>query len=378
MTESTRTTGLRLGGSYLPVLDRARIYCCGITPYDVTHLGHAATFVWVDVLTRVLGSLGVTTQLCRNVTDVDDVLFAAAERSGSAFDAFASVQQFRFDQDMTALGVREPQFAPRARRNVGQVVRLATGLLESGAAYLREGSVYFRGTDTAAATGLSRDDAEARAAEYGARLDDPAKDDKLDVAVWRRSAAGEPGWPSPWGTGRPGWHAECAAMSLSVLGPAIDVLSGGADLRYPHHAYQVAMAEAVTGVRPHARAIFEVGVVCMDGAKMAKSTGNLVLVSDILAAHPAAALRLCLLDRPWARPWDYATAELDAATARLERLYRVAGRGVSAADASQAAASAAIIAALRDDLDVPAALAIAEDAGGAAARSLIATLGLSE
>ncbi len=378
MTETTTTTGLRLGGSYLPVLDRARIYCCGITPYDVTHLGHAATFVWVDVLTRVLGSVGVTTQLCRNVTDVDDVLFAAAERSGSAFDAFASVQQFRFDQDMTALGVREPQFAPRARRNVGQVVRLATGLLESGAAYLREGSVYFRGKDTAAATGLSRDDAESLAAEYGARLDDLAKDDKLDVAVWRRSAAGEPGWPSPWGTGRPGWHAECAAMSLSVLGPAIDVLSGGADLRYPHHAYQVAMAEAVTGVRPHARAIFEVGVVCMDGAKMAKSTGNLVLVSDVLAAHPAAALRLCLLDRPWALPWDYATAELDAATARLERLYRVAGRGVSAADASQAAASAAIIAALRDDLDVPAALAIAEDAGGAAARSLIATLGLSE
>ncbi len=378
MTESTTTTGLRLGGGYLPVLDRARIYCCGITPYDVTHLGHAATFVWVDVLTRVLGSLGVTTQLCRNVTDVDDVLFAAAERSGSAFDSFASVQQFRFDQDMTALGVREPQFAPRARRNVAQVVRLAAALLESGAAYLRDGSVYFRGAGTVAAAGLSRDEAEALAAEYGAQLDDPAKDDKLDVAVWRRSAGGEPGWPSPWGSGRPGWHAECAAMSLSVLGPAIDVLSGGADLRYPHHAYQVAMAQAVTGVRPHARSIFEVGVVCMDGAKMAKSTGNLVLVSDILATHPAAALRLCLLDRPWAQPWDYATAELDAATARLERLYQAAGRGGLAAGASHAAAAAAIIAALRDDLDVPTALAIAEDAGGAAARSLIATLGLTE
>ena len=378
MTESTTTTGLRLGGGYLPVLDRARIYCCGITPYDVTHLGHAATFVWVDVLTRVLGSLGVTTQLCRNVTDVDDVLFAAAERSGSAFDAFASVQQFRFDQDMTALGVREPQFAPRARRNVGQVVRLAAALLESGAGYLRDGSVYFRGADTAAAAGLSRDDAEALAAEYGAQLDDRAKDDKLDVAVWRRSAGGEPGWASPWASGRPGWHAECAAMSLSVLGPAIDVLSGGADLRYPHHAYQVAMAQAVTGVRPHARAIFEVGVVCMGGAKMAKSTGNLVLVSDVLATHPAAALRLCLLDRPWAQPWDYATAALDAATARLERLYQAAGRGGLAAGASQGAAAAAITAALRDDLDVPTALAIAEDAGGAAARSLIATLGLTE
>jgi len=380
MTENAMRTGLRLNGSYLPVLDRVRVYCCGITPYDVTHLGHAATFVWVDVLTRVLGSVGVTAQLCRNVTDVDDVLFAAAERSGSAYDAFASVQQFRFDQDMTALGVREPQFAPRARRNVGQVIRLAAALLESGAAYLRDGSVYFRGAGTAGPAGLSRDDAEALANEYGARLDDPAKDDKLDVAVWRRSAGDEPGWPSPWGTGRPGWHAECAAMSLSVLGPAVDVLSGGADLGYPHHAYQAAMAQALTGVRPYARAIFEVGVVSLDGAKMAKSTGNLVLVGDVLADHPAAALRLCLLDRPWAKGWDYATAELDRATERLERLYRAAGRnaGASAQDASQAAAATAIGAALCDDLNVPTALVIAEEVGGGAARSLIATLGLSE
>lgn len=380
MTESATTTGLRIGGRYLPMLDRARVYCCGITPYDVTHLGHAATFVWVDVLTRVLGMIGVNAQLCRNVTDVDDVLFAAAEHSGSAYDAFASVQQFRFDQDMTALGVREPQFAPRARRNVGQVIRLAAALLESNAAYLGDGSVYFRGADTADAAGLSRDEAESLAAEYGARLEDPAKDDKLDVAVWRRSAAGEPGWPSPWGRGRPGWHAECAAMSLSVLGLAVDVLCGGADLRYPHHAYQVAMAQAVTRVTPYARATFEVGVVSLDGAKMAKSTGNLVLVSDVLADHPAAALRLCLLDRPWAQGWDYATAELDAATARLERLYRAAGRSAGPApqDASQAAASAEISAALCNDLDVPRALAVAEESGGAAARSLIATLGLTD
>jgi cysteinyl-tRNA synthetase len=259
-------------------------------------------------------------------------------------------------------------------------MRLAAALVDSGAAYLRDGSVYFRGADTAAAAGLRRDDAEALAAEYGARLDDPAKDDKLDVAVWRRSEPGEPGWPSPWGTGRPGWHAECAAMSLSVLGLAVDVLCGGADLRYPHHAYQVAMAQAVTGVRPFARARLSVGVVSLDGAKMAKSTGNLVLVSDVLADHPAAALRLCLLDRPWAQGWDYETAQLDAATARLERLYRAAGRnaGASAQDASQAVASAAISAALCDELDVPRALRIAEEAGGAAARSLIATLGLSE
>ena len=375
MTENL--TGLRLGGRYLPLLDRARIYCCGITPYDVTHLGHAATFVWVDVLTRVLGSIGCQAQLCRNVTDVDDVLFEAAERSGSAFDAFASVQQFRFDQDMSALGVREPQFAPRARRNVSQVIRLADGLLQLGAAYLRDGSVFFRGEAVASDAGLNRDEAEALAAEYGARLDDPAKDDKLDVAVWRSSATDEPGWPSPWGNGRPGWHAECAAMSLSVLGSAVDVLSGGADLRFPHHAYQIAMAQAITQVRPYARVRFGVGVVSLDGAKMAKSTGNLVLVSDVLADHSAAALRLCLVDRPWARGWDYSVAELDAATARLERLYLAAARR-SALESSQAAAAAEISAALCDDLDVRRALDIAEEAGGMAARSLIATLGLSE
>jgi cysteinyl-tRNA synthetase len=361
-----KNTGLRLAGHDLPVLDRARIYCCGITPYDVTHLGHAATFVWTDVLTRVLGSLGVDAQLCRNVTDVDDVLFEAAERSGSAFDAFASVQQFRFDQDMTALGVREPKFAPRARRNIRQVIRLAEALLDSGAAYLRDGTVYFRGAQTAEEAGLSREEATELAAEYGARLTDPAKDDPLDVAIWRSSDDGEPGWPSPWGTGRPGWHAECAAMSLSVLGLAVDVLCGGADLQFPHHTYQIAMAQAVTGVKPF-------GVVSLGGAKMAKSTGNLVLVSDVLADHPPAALRLCLLDRPWSAGWDYSVVELDAATAKLERLYLAAGRR-----SDQDAASAAITDALLDDLDVSGALRIAEEAGGVAARSLIATLGLSE
>jgi cysteinyl-tRNA synthetase len=377
VTGGAGAAGLRLGGVNLRLLDRARIYCCGITPYDVTHLGHAATFVWTDVLTRVLGSAGVAASLCRNVTDVDDVLFAAARRSGSEYDEFASVQQFRFETDMTELGVRPPEYAPRARRYVGQVIRLAQGLLEADAAYQRDGSVYFRGGPAVAASRLERDAALALAAEYGARLDDPAKEDELDAAVWRRSLPGEPGWPSPWGTGRPGWHAECAAMSVSLLGSAVDVQCGGADLRFPHHAYQAAMAEAVTGVRPYARSTFEVGLVRRDGAKMAKSTGNLVLVSDVLAEHPAAALRLCLIDRSWARDWDYEPAELIAATQRLERLYQAAGRPGAGLD-GQRAAQTAIGAALRADLNVPAALAIAEEAGGAVARGLIALLGLAE
>jgi cysteinyl-tRNA synthetase len=374
MSEWKIPAGLRLGSRSLPLVDRARVYACGITPYDVTHLGHAATFVWVDVLTRIMTAMGVDPQLCRNVTDVDDVLLAAAERAGSHFDAFASVQQFHFDQDMIALNVAAPQFAPRARRYIDQVIRLAAALVQADAAYLRDGSVYFRGAGTAERAGLSRPQALRLAAEYGDQPDDPAKDDALDVAIWRASAGAEPGWPSPWSSGRPGWHAECAAMSLSVLGPAIDVHCGGADLVFPHHAYQAAMMEALTGVTPYSRAHFLVGVVRVNGAKMAKSTGNLVLVSDVLRDHPAAALRLCLLDRPWADSWDYATADLESATARLERLYQAAGRNAGRPQT----AAAQITETLHDNLDVPTAIAIAEEAGGAAARSLIAVLGLSE
>lgn len=374
MSEWKIPAALRIGGTRLPLVDSARIYACGITPYDVTHLGHASTFVWVDVLSRVMSSSGAEPRLCRNVTDVDDVLLAAAERAGSHFDSFASVQQFRFDQDMKALNVGAPQFAPRARRHIGQVVRLAAALLEAGAAYQRDGSIYFRGAGTAARAGISRDLALQLAAEYGDHPDDPAKDDSLDPAIWRASAGAGPGWASPWGMGRPGWHAECAAMSLSVLGPAVDVHCGGADLRFPHHACQAAMAEAVTGVTPYARAQFLVGVVRVNGEKMAKSTGNLVLVCDVLRNYPAAALRLCLIDRPWERSWDYEGQELESASDRLDRLYQAAGRS----SGSQESAVVKITEALHDNLDVPAALAIAEDAGGAAARSLIALLGLSE
>jgi cysteinyl-tRNA synthetase len=374
MSEWNMPASLRLGGTRLSLVDTARVYSCGITPYDVTHLGHAAAFVWVDVLSRVMRSTGVEPQLCRNVTDVDDVLLAAAERAGSHFDSFASVQQFRFDQDMKALNVAAPQFAPRARRHIGQVIRLAAALLEAGSAYQRGGSVYFRGGATPDRAGISRDRALQLAAEYGDQPGDPAKDDALDVAVWRSSTDAEPGWSSPWGPGRPGWHAECAAMSLSVFGPAVDVHCGGADLRFPHHACQAAMAEAVTGVTPYARARFLVGVVQVNGAKMAKSTGNLVLVGDVLRSYPAAALRLCLIDRPWAQSWEYEAQQLDVASARLDRLYQAAGRS----GGSQEPAAMKIAEVLRDDLDVPAALAIAEEAGGAAARSLIAVLGLSE
>ncbi|MDL5156272.1 class I tRNA ligase family protein [Actinomycetospora termitidis] len=358
------TPTLALAGEPLPLVGHARAYVCGITPYDTTHLGHASTFVWADVATRVLRRTGVSVEVCRNVTDVDDVLDAAAERAGSRFDSFAAVGQFRFDRDMAALGVRPPAHEPRAHNHVDDTVRLAAGLLARGVAYERDGEVLLR----ASAVGITDvpDDASSQVPP-SARADDPA-----DPTIWRPAQPGEAAWPSPWGDGRPGWHAECAAMALSVLGPSVDLHVGGADLRHPHHTGMAAMAEAMTGVRPFARARLHVGTVRVDGAKMAKSAGNLVLVSDLLESWPAAAVRLLVLDRPWAQAWDVSPDDVAAAADRLERLFSAAGRHVDGE-----AAADAVLAALLDDLDVPAALALAESEGGEAARLALSVLGLT-
>jgi cysteinyl-tRNA synthetase len=364
-----------LKGTVVPLVGRARVYACGITPYDVTHLGHAAAFVWIDTLGRVLQSTGADVTVCRNVTDVDDVLLAAAGRAGSPYDRFAAIQQFRFDQDMAALGVRAPGVQPRAHAHIGQVIALAAGLLARGAAYERDGQVYFRGAAVAGRP-ADRDEALRLAEEYGDRPADPARDDPFDVPVWQSSRAGEPAWASPWGPGRPGWHSECAAMAVDTFGPTVDVQAGGGDLRFPHHAYQAAMAEALSGVLPFARTRLQVGVVHTAGQKMAKSAGNLVLVSDLLGRYPAAALRLLILDRRWDQDWEYDPAALDAAAGRLERLESAAGRTARMTPGRDGAGVDAARRALASDLDVPAALAIAEETGGQAARDLGSVLGL--
>jgi len=384
MTQLLASAGapvVTLGGTAVPLVGRARVYACGITPYDVTHLGHAATFVWIDTLARVLHGAGTEVTMCRNVTDVDDVLLAAAGRAGSPYDRFAAIQQFHFDRDMAALGVRAPALQPRAHAHVGQVIALALGLLAKGAAYQRAGQVYFRGDSVPRQAVPDRKvpDREAAlrlAAEYGDRPGDPAKDDPFDVTVWQSSHDDEPAWASPWGPGRPGWHSECAAMALDAFGPTVDVQAGGGDLRFPHHAYQAAMAEALSGVTPFARTQLHVGVVSARSTKMAKSTGNLVLVSDLLRDYPAAALRLLILDRRWDQDWEYHPARLAAAASRLERLGAAAGRRTATVPGSDAAGLAAVQAALASDLDVPAALEIAEESGGQAARVLGSVLGL--
>ena len=362
---------LTLAGSALPLVGSMRIYTCGITPYDVTHLGHAATFVWADLAACLARHLGVTPVTCRNVTDVDDVLTAAARSRGWAYDEFALTQEFLFDRDMKALNVSRPDHTPHARSHVQHVVQLAAALVRSDAGYERDGHVFFRGGALPGAHGISAEEALRLSAEFGDQEDD-GRESPYDVPVWRPSPDDAPAWPSPWGWGRPGWHAECAAMAWATFGSSVDVLVGGEELTYPHHAYQGAMVEAATGVTPFARRQVHVGSVLHDGTKMAKSTGNLVLVGDLLERAPGAAVRLMLLNRHWSEAWEYLPADLDDAADHLERLFAASGRPGSEAGRLE------VLRALAADLDVPRAVAIAEEAGGAAARTLLRVLKLDE
>jgi cysteinyl-tRNA synthetase len=373
---SPRLTGppmrLRLGGELLPMVGHVRMYVCGITPYDVTHLGHATTYVWADAAERILRWHGHSVTVARNITDVDEVLFAEARRRGESYTMLATLQRAAFEGTMATLQVRQPDLAPSAAQHIGHVIQLATALLDKDAAYERNGTVYARTAHAPAQVGIDRASALALAEEYHDHPDDPDKDDPLDVVVWQASSPDDDvSWPSPWGDGRPGWHAECAAMVLALFGAGVDIHCGGGDLAYPHHACESALAEGATGVTPFARSWLRAGIVSVNGAKMAKSTGNLVLVENLLREHSAGAIRLLLLNRPWAQPWEYSPAALDAAEATLEQLY------AAAAAPGMAPGAAAVPAALLDDLDVPRAVSIALEDGGQAARTLIEILALT-
>ncbi len=363
---------LRIGDKELRIIGRARIYVCGITPYDTTHLGHAATYTWLDTAARVLHADGLGVDVCRNITDIDDDILREANKRGVDYRVLGTEQTYRFEEDMRSLGVHTPTYEPRSRDFIEEVVGLAHGLLDLGAAYERNGTVFFKAANVEAYLGdLSRDDALALAAQHGGTPDDPAKDDPLDVPLWQAAAAGEPSWPSPWGDGRPGWHAECTAMAMSLLGTSIDIHGGGGDLAFPHHAYETAQAEALSGVAPFVRAWMHVGTVRYDGEKMSKSLGNLVYVEDLLERWEPAAIRLCLLSRPWFEDWDFAEPALEAASAELEKIWAAGAR-----TSTQMSGEDAAIAALHDNLDVVGALDIATEAGGAVTRKIGSILGL--
>ena len=337
------------------------MYVCGITPYDATHLGHAATYLAFDLIHRIWLDTGHQVNHVQNVTDVDDPLFERAARDDVDWRELATQQVRLFGEDMAALRVLPPRHYVPATEAIPEVIELVEKMLASGAGYVVDGEhpdVYFHADATRQfgyESGYDRELMLELSAERGGDPDRPGKIDRLDALLWRSARPGEPSWPSPFGPGRPGWHVECSAIALSRIGSGLDIQGGGSDLIFPHHEFSAAHAESVTDERRFARNYVHAGMIGWEGEKMSKSRGNLVLVSELRrdGVDPAA-IRLGLLAGHYRQDRFWDARILDDAEARLHR-WRTAvalPAGPSADDAV-----ARLRRYLADDLDTPKALA---------------------
>jgi L-cysteine:1D-myo-inositol 2-amino-2-deoxy-alpha-D-glucopyranoside ligase len=305
----------------------ARLYVCGITPYDATHIGHAATYVAFDLIHRVWRDAGHDVQYVQNVTDVDDPLLERAAALGVDWQELAERETALFREDMTALGVIPPVHYIGAVESIPWVVRAIKELRARGAAYDVDGDVYFSVNADPHFGEIAQLDQPAMlalATERGGDPERPGKKDPLDCLLWRAARPGEPSWDpgadSGLGPGRPGWHLECTAIALEELGMGFDVQGGGSDLVFPHHEMGASEAHVLTGQWPYARFFVHTGMVGFDGEKMSKSRGNLVFVSALRAAGvDPMAIRLALIAHHYRGDWEWTSADLDTATARLAR-----------------------------------------------------------
>jgi L-cysteine:1D-myo-inositol 2-amino-2-deoxy-alpha-D-glucopyranoside ligase len=340
---------------------KATMYVCGITPYDATHLGHAATYLTFDLVNRVWLDLGHDVHYVQNVTDVDDPLFERAERDGVDWRDLADREVALFREDMAALRVLPPREYVAASEAIPEVVELVEKLLASGAAYTLDDEypdVYFRADATLQFGYESGYDRETMLRLFEQRGGDPhrpGKTDELDAVLWRTARPSEPSWPAPFGPGRPGWHIECAAIALSRIGSGLDIQGGGSDLIFPHHEFTAAHAECVRGERRFARHYVHAGMIGYDGHKMSKSRGNLVLVSALRGQGvDASAIRLGLLAGHYRADRFWSPQVLDQAIARLHR-WRTAAALPAGPDATDVVAR--VRGYLADDLDTPKAIA---------------------
>jgi L-cysteine:1D-myo-inositol 2-amino-2-deoxy-alpha-D-glucopyranoside ligase len=349
-----------------PEAGTARLYVCGITPYDATHLGHAFTYVTFDLVNRQWRDLGRDVRYTQNVTDVDDPLLERAAATGAAWEDLAAREIDLFRDDMAALRVLPPDHYLGVVESLDRVTALIERLAAAGAVYQVDDPEYPDWYCTnrldPAFGALSHLDPVTMAATFAERGGDPArpgKRDPLDALVWRLARPGEPSWASALGRGRPGWHVECVALGLDTLGGTFDLQGGGQDLVFPHHEMCAAQAWTATG-QPLARCYAHTGMVGLAGEKMSKSLGNLVFVSQLRqqGADPMA-IRLALLAHHYRDGWDWTERDLEDATARLAR-WRAAFAGAAPAGRPPVSAEAtlhAVRAGLRDDLHTDRALA---------------------
>jgi L-cysteine:1D-myo-inositol 2-amino-2-deoxy-alpha-D-glucopyranoside ligase len=341
-----------------------RMYVCGITPYDSTHLGHAATFLTYDLLIRRLEDLGHEVRMVRNITDVDDSILPKARELGVPYLELAAAETARFQGDMSALELRPPVAEPRATESVPRIIDLVAELLESGNAYTNAGTVYFdisRFPRFGTLSHCSHEEMLELARERGGNPDDPNRRHPLDFVLWQPSAPDEPVWNAPFGAGRPGWHIECSAMIMHEHGATVDLHGGGTDLIFPHHECEIAQSESITG-QPLARHWMHSAMVSYEGEKMSKSLGNLVFVSDLLKTTDPRAIRLALMRHHYRSGFAWYDTDLDEAVALLHRLLAAAERpdGPDPAPFAQRVRDA-----IDDDLDSPRALEALDDLASA-------------
>ncbi len=331
------------------------IYVCGITAYDLCHVGHARSAIVFDVMTRYLGYRGWEVTYVKNFTDVDDKIIDKARRENTGIEAVAERYIREHDRDMELLGVAPPTFAPRATENIEGMIRLVAILLEKGLAYPMDGDIYYsveRFPGYGRLSGRKLEDMLA-----GARIDiNDRKRNPLDFTLWKASREGDPWWESPWGRGRPGWHLECSVMSQRYLGDTFDIHGGGEDLVFPHHENECAQSEGATG-KTLARYWIHNGFVRVNSEKMSKSLGNFFTIRDILKQYDPEVLRLFLLQSHYRSPVDFSDAALAEARQGMNRFYatlkllqdiRTGGAGAHAGNAEGEGAMMAQLQNLRE------------------------------
>ncbi|NTW77254.1 MAG: cysteine--tRNA ligase, partial [Syntrophaceae bacterium] len=293
------------------------IYVCGITAYDVCHIGHARAAVVFDVVVRHLRSRGYQVTYVKNFTDIDDKIILRAQKEGVNFSEISECFIKLHNEDMAALGVEAPSITPKATEHMDDMISLINILMEKGYAYAVDGDVYFevdKFRQYGSLSGRNLDEMQA-----GARVDiNDRKKNPMDFALWKASKEGEPFWDSPWGQGRPGWHIECSAMSRRYLGETFDIHGGGEDLIFPHHENEIAQSQAANG-KPLANYWMHNGFVKIDSEKMSKSLGNIFPIREILKNYHPEVLRLFMLQSHYRSPVDYSTSSLNEARAGLIR-----------------------------------------------------------
>ena len=347
--------------------DTATMYVCGITPYDSTHLGHAATYLTFDLIYRAFLDAGKRVHYVQNITDVDDPLFERAERDGVDWRELGTSQIDLFRSDMELLSVFPPQDYIGAMEAVDEIVEMVQKLLDAGAAYVVDDPEHpdiYASVEATERFGYesnySAEEMRTFFAERGGDPDRPGKKNPLDALIWRAHREGEPAWDSPFGPGRPGWHIECSAIATNRLGSTFDIQGGGSDLKFPHHEFSAAHAEAALNVDRMAQFYVHTGMIGLDGVKMSKSLGNLVFVHKLVeAGEEPSAIRLGVFAGHYRDERDWSDEVLDGAKRRLAAWREALEHPGSMAGAEEVVAK--LRAAIANDLDTPAALAAVDE-----------------